>query len=233
VPFGDGVVPPPDDLTPRARIRDAAMAEFAEHGFKAATIKGIAEVAGVSTGLVQHHFGTKARLRRACDDLTAARIREQLDLVDHLDAEVADPDLGSVLYDASPLQTRYLIRLLTDDPDGAAWLFDEMAAGTERFLSSVRPDLFPSGSEAARDAATVMEAMHLGTAVLHAQLARRMGASLLEGESSPRIGMVMLDVYKAMAAWVASETGQQGRSAVAACLERLVPGERGQEHSDD
>ncbi len=130
------------------------------------------------------------------------------------------------------MQRRYLVRLLIDDPDGVAWLSDEAAAGAERFLEAVRPDLFPPGSDAARDGASVLAAMHLGTAVLHAQLARRMGTSLLVPESAPRIGLVMLDVYTAVAEWVLSETGQQRRSAVAAYLERLVPGERGEERSD-
>lgn len=31
-------------------------------------MKRIADAAGVSVGLVQHHFGTKAGLRQACDD---------------------------------------------------------------------------------------------------------------------------------------------------------------------
>ncbi|MFC7589230.1 helix-turn-helix domain-containing protein [Nonomuraea antimicrobica] len=37
-----------EDLTTRARIRDAAMALFAEQGVKATTIRGIAEAAKVS-----------------------------------------------------------------------------------------------------------------------------------------------------------------------------------------
>ncbi|MFE6304136.1 TetR family transcriptional regulator [Nocardiopsis sp. NPDC057823] len=55
------------DLTARARIRDAALEYFGRHGFKV-TIRAIAEKAGVSPGLVMHHFGSKDGLRRACDD---------------------------------------------------------------------------------------------------------------------------------------------------------------------
>jgi hypothetical protein len=60
---------PPEDLTARARIRDAALAQFAERGYAGTTIKGIAEAAGFSIGLVQHHFGAKNGLRLACDEL--------------------------------------------------------------------------------------------------------------------------------------------------------------------
>lgn len=50
------------------RIRDAAISEFAAHGFAATTVRRIAAVAEVSPGLVIHHFGNKDNLRRACDD---------------------------------------------------------------------------------------------------------------------------------------------------------------------
>src|SRR5690606_20135242 len=42
-----------------ARIRDAAIVEFAAHGFTKSTVRAIAESAGVSPGLVIHHFGSK------------------------------------------------------------------------------------------------------------------------------------------------------------------------------
>jgi len=56
-----------EDLTARARIRDAALALFAERGMDGATIRDIAKAAGVSGGLVRHHFGSKDGLRAACD----------------------------------------------------------------------------------------------------------------------------------------------------------------------
>src|SRR5437868_1276310 len=59
--------PASEDLTARSRIRDAALLQFAQHGVKGATFRGIAEAAGVSVGLVQHHFGSKDALRQACD----------------------------------------------------------------------------------------------------------------------------------------------------------------------
>lgn len=54
------------DLTARARIRDAAVDCFAESGFDA-PYRAIAQRAGVSPGLITHHFGTKAALRAECD----------------------------------------------------------------------------------------------------------------------------------------------------------------------
>lgn len=64
-----------DDLTAAARIRDAAIEQFGQHGF-GTSVRAIATVAGVSPGLVIHHFGSKDKLRRACDDHIAALILE-------------------------------------------------------------------------------------------------------------------------------------------------------------
>ncbi len=57
---------PASDLTARARIRDAAVACFAEEGFDA-SFRTIAKRAGVSPGLITHHFGSKEALRAECD----------------------------------------------------------------------------------------------------------------------------------------------------------------------
>lgn len=58
----------PDDRTARAVIRDEALRLFAERGPDAVTIRQIATAAGVSPGLVVHHFGSKEALRRAVDE---------------------------------------------------------------------------------------------------------------------------------------------------------------------
>lgn len=54
------------DLTARARIRDAAIECFAEQGFDT-SFRTIATRAGVSPGLITHHFGSKSVLRSECD----------------------------------------------------------------------------------------------------------------------------------------------------------------------
>ena len=50
------------------RIRTAALQRFATDGIAATSFRAIAESAGVSIGLVQHHFGTKAALVAAVDE---------------------------------------------------------------------------------------------------------------------------------------------------------------------
>jgi AcrR family transcriptional regulator len=50
------------------RIRDAALTCFATYGTAATSLRTVAAAAGVSLGLVQHHFATKAGLIKAVDD---------------------------------------------------------------------------------------------------------------------------------------------------------------------
>lgn len=213
---------PPEDLTARARIRDAAMEQFAARGFTRATMKGIADAAGVSTGLVQHHFGTKEGLRRACDEAVLEIVHRQLDALEDIESGGgAPPDVVASMYGSSPLIVRYMIRVLIEGSPTAPSLFDALAAGTEGFLADIRPDLFPPGSKQARDGATVMTSMHLGAAVLEAQLSRRLGIDMAEPASAPRVGLIMLDVYTAMADWIASGTGTRARAAVSRYVDDL------------
>lgn len=201
----------PADLTARARIRDAALIQFAERGIKGATIKGIAEQAGVSPGLVQHHFGTKENLRHACDEavieILSRRTTRSADT-----GEITDPNFMAALFDASAPLLRYLARAAIEGGPAAAAVLDELTAGAENFLTARWPERFPPGSAAARDAAAVMCAMHTGVIVLRDNLARQMGADL---DADPtRIGLAMVDLYAALGEFAVSATGTQMSDAI-------------------
>ena len=58
-----------EDLTAKARIRNAAMDLYAEYGEDRTSMRAIAAAAGVTVGLLVHHFGTKDRLRDAVEQL--------------------------------------------------------------------------------------------------------------------------------------------------------------------
>ncbi|MEU2200403.1 TetR family transcriptional regulator [Isoptericola sp. NPDC019482] len=70
-----GPLVPASDGGARARILDAAVLRFAREGF-GASVRSIAADAGVSAALVIHHFGSKGRLREACDEHVLAWIVE-------------------------------------------------------------------------------------------------------------------------------------------------------------
>lgn len=117
------------DLTGRARIRDAAIACFATEGF-GSSVRTIAERAGVSPGLVTHHFGSKSALREACDAEVLERY-QQLKT-----AAVADPTghLLSHLAVPGPAATVlvYLLRAIHAGGDTARVFL-------EHLLDHVRP----------------------------------------------------------------------------------------------
>jgi AcrR family transcriptional regulator len=58
-----------EDLTAKARIRNAALDLYARNGGERTSLRAVAAAAGVTLGLVQHQFKTKAGLRRAVDQL--------------------------------------------------------------------------------------------------------------------------------------------------------------------
>ncbi|MGV0794448.1 TetR/AcrR family transcriptional regulator [Mycolicibacterium sp. XJ1819] len=57
-----------DELSTIERIRRAALRSIATRGAAATTLRAVAADAGVSLGLVQHHFATKAGLVKAVDE---------------------------------------------------------------------------------------------------------------------------------------------------------------------
>ncbi|MGX1911937.1 TetR/AcrR family transcriptional regulator [Streptomyces phaeochromogenes] len=212
-PGSDSYDRPAEDLTSRARIRDAALAQFAEHGTKGATIKGIAAAAGVSPGLLQHHFGSKSALQEACDAYVVAAF-DGLDRFGLNGGEIAKPDFMEELLAKSSLVIRYIARAMVDGSPVAAALFDNGAAVAEEFLVGIDPERFPAGSTKASDAAAVMATMHFATIVLHDHLSRRMCNDILAPQNSHRIGVAMLDIYSAMADFAESSIGDGIRSAV-------------------
>ncbi|GAA4065206.1 TetR/AcrR family transcriptional regulator [Actinomadura miaoliensis] len=181
-----------DDLTARARIRDAALREFAEHGVSGATIRGIAKAAGVSPGLVQHHFGSKEALRRACDEYVMKVIRETKQ--EALKGAVATPGfLPGAITLALSVQ-RYVARALVDGSEAAARLFDEAVAFTEDLIVNGAEGLAPAKTADPHAYAAVMCAMSLGTVVLHEHMTRNLGADPLTPAGYPRMALALLDI---------------------------------------
>ncbi len=74
----DVIVANATDITARARLRDAALRLFAERGVAGASLRDIAEAAGVTAGLITHHFGSKEGLKAAVDELMVGVFTEPL-----------------------------------------------------------------------------------------------------------------------------------------------------------
>jgi TetR/AcrR family transcriptional regulator, regulator of cefoperazone and chloramphenicol sensitivity len=120
------------DLTGYARIRNAALASFAREGVKATSVRDVARAAGVSPGLVQHHFPTKAALRDAVNAHVIASLADAFaDLP--VPAAEADPfvELGhriTTLVGESPEVLDYAARSIVEGDESALRLFDGFVA---------------------------------------------------------------------------------------------------------
>lgn len=189
-----GIEPDVDDLTARARIRDAAMRHFGESGFDGATIRGIAETAGVSSGLVRHHFGSKQALRDACDAHLVKLVRRLNDQV----LTGAEPEGGNHIAAAriavGPYQA-YLARALVEG--GAAPLFDEMVELGARWLAEAdrtRPRTDPPAVEP-RVRAAVSTAMALSITILHQHVSRAIGVDVSGPDGDGLLARALIDIY--------------------------------------
>lgn len=181
------------DLTARARIRNVALAHFAERGAKATTIRGIAHDAGVSPSLVQHHFGTKDGLREACDAYVSQHLRRGVEQ-GVTEQAIGDPGFLAATYQTAPLIMRYLARSLADGAPSAAAMFDEMLAQTEDHLSNHVPGSSEHQAADTRAQAAVFTAMKLGVVVLHQHLSRALDTDTFAPAGLTRVSKAMLAI---------------------------------------
>lgn len=181
----------PDDLTARARIRDAALHEFGERGYDGATIRGIAARAGVSSGLLRHHFGSKQELREACDEYllkTMRNINEQV----RTNVERGDVHYVSARIPIGQYQD-YITRALVDGSAGQ--VFDEMVAMTEGWLASADQNrVFPADIDV-KSRATVITAMALAVPLLQQHVSRGLGVDVGSPEGELKMAATLVDIY--------------------------------------
>ena len=136
-------------MTATARIRDAAIEQFGEHGFDVG-LRVIAKAAGVSAALVIHHFGSKDGLRRACDDFVAESIRtSKSESIQSSDPASWFARLAEI-ESFAPLMA-YLVRSMQSGGDLAKSLWRNMIENTEEYIEegvragTIRASPDPSG----------------------------------------------------------------------------------------
>ena len=199
---------PAEDLTARARIRDAAMRLFAERGLDGTSVRDIARAAGVSGGLIRHHFGSKDALRAACDSYALdqiMRIKEQA----VLEGQLGNPAFMSAAHPTVLLTLRYLARSLMDGSPAAAAMYDEMVALGEDWLNRHHAGQVsdPHGYSA------VLVAMQSGLLMMHGQLSRWLGADIFTAEGHLRLTAALIEFYSQPL--LSPELAEQARAVVA------------------
>jgi AcrR family transcriptional regulator len=147
----------------REAILDAARRAFAEQGYQQATIRGVAELAGVDPALVHHYFGTKQELFVAAVELPVNPIEQLMavlaDEPDQIGQRIVEVFLSiwDHAADRSPLLA--LIRSAVGDERAAAMLREFI---TEEVLGQLARRL---GSPDARLRATLVGSQLIGLAM--------------------------------------------------------------------
>lgn len=192
-----------DDRTTSARLRDACIEIVSDAGAKAATARAVADRAGVSLGLIRHHFGSMGELLHACDRHVAGLVRARKE--EAIAAGSAFDALGAVRATGSDHIMGYLAMRLGDDADGINDLVDVMIADAEGYItSSVEAGLMtPSADEHARAAMLTIYA--LGSLALHKHLGRHFDLDIRSTELADEPGFtrylrVQMEVFSGLLA---------------------------------
>jgi len=185
----------PEDLTTKARIRDAAVELFGRDGFGRISVRSIAEQAQVSPALVIHHFASKEGLRAACDEYVVdAFLGRKNDLI----GENASTAMQTWLADIEQFRPLidYLARMLTDNTTTASdHLFDALLAATTAMLDEqIAAGVVRESLDLPVTAAyvTVYGVVPL---IMQRQLARALGGEQLSPEMIRRSTLPILDLY--------------------------------------
>jgi AcrR family transcriptional regulator len=189
------------DLSAYARIRNAALEGFATKGIAATSIRDVAAAAGVSPGLVQHHFGTKAGLRKAVNEYVISLAVEAFrDLAQGDDPSQALAGMGDrvtayVRDNATAL--RYLAQALAEEDAEASKLFDALVD------IALRNWLQPLAEDGALHPDTDLEwgALHvvvfnLGTVLFEKAINRHLSEPLFSAEQLQRWNAATTDIYR-------------------------------------
>ncbi|MDX1468728.1 MAG: TetR/AcrR family transcriptional regulator [Acidimicrobiia bacterium] len=171
-----------EDKTTAARIRDAAIARFPIDGINGTTLRAVAADAGVSPGLVIHHFGSKEGLHRACDDHV---VRAMTQMKRESLGEGAYRRAASIaaMYQMALPLVRYIAWTVGTGGETAARIFDE--------LVDEAVELFAEGRDSGtigevygdpRKQAAVLVAMQFSALVFHEHLTRVFGIDMLTAE---------------------------------------------------
>ncbi|WP_022924488.1 TetR family transcriptional regulator [Serinicoccus marinus] len=176
------------------RILTTAIDLFGRHGVKATSVRAIAEQAGVSPPLVIHHYGSKEKLREACDDRVLAFIRESK-------AETMRAGLGGppIQVDTRVSQARpalrYLARTLSEGSPRLDEFVDDLVEDAVGYTAQgVETGLvLPSANPRAR--VVILTLWSLGALVLHEHMQRLLGEDLIGEGSTDLYTQTMLELF--------------------------------------
>ncbi|WGW13020.1 TetR family transcriptional regulator [Saxibacter everestensis] len=187
--------PATGDLNTKAKIRDAAIGHFARDGFQKTNLRAIAATAGVSAGLVIHHFGSKQALRTACDDYVLG------DLIDTAHDKAKPAGLQDVIrkYLENPAEHQvhigYLARAVSEETPTGHKFVDSLVDETEAIVEAGIADGSMRQSSDPRGLAVLIVATSLGMLTMNPPLANALGYDGLGPELMRRMAVPALELY--------------------------------------
>ncbi|MDW3220497.1 MAG: TetR family transcriptional regulator [Acidimicrobiales bacterium] len=128
----------------RRRLLEAAIIEFADHGFEGASTRAIAKRAGAHQPQINYHFESKDALWRAAMDM----------LLEEVDAFITRPDDATDIRSAMETLIRGLVHFAAARPEMHRIMIKEASSPGERLTwlvdTHVRPryDAFRAGWDA-------------------------------------------------------------------------------------
>jgi TetR/AcrR family transcriptional regulator, regulator of cefoperazone and chloramphenicol sensitivity len=187
-----------DDLKAAAVIREAAMRLFAERGAAAVTVREIAAAAGVSAGLVMHHYGSKDGLKDAVDRRALAFFEEMIGELARIGEQRGSASLAELFaarLEREPVMVDYVRRLLLDGGEAADALFAKLFQSTVAGMRSlVKAGVVrPAQDEQIRTA--FLLANDLSLVLLRRQIAQVTGTDPLSREGLVPWTAAVMDVY--------------------------------------
>jgi AcrR family transcriptional regulator len=126
----------PISTSPKGRLVLAAVAEFGAHTFDAVTVGDLAAAAGVTTGALYHHFGSKLGLYSFVRDDVERRM---LDRVEGALAARPEAVIGALLVGFDYATSGGFLHLLGTPPEGSA--NDRLAEALEEIAETHSPAL--------------------------------------------------------------------------------------------
>ena len=187
----------PEDLTAYARIRNAALELFATRGSAGTTIRDVARAAGVSPGLVQHHFGTKAGLRKAVDEFVLADALATItDLPDDLDERSVEfaSRMGAVVRDR-PEAVLYLARAASEGSELGLEAFKEIVEfGVPQFRAMEQRGQLSSDLDL-EWAVIQLLVFQLSTVMFEPAISHALGQSLLSEAGRRRVNAAAMRLF--------------------------------------
>ena len=176
-------------------LRRAALETFATDGL-GATVRAVADHAGMSHGLIRHHFGSRDGLRAAVDAFVIERILQAFAL-DPADDETGGDHIVDEMFArrrervaqfgySEPHIAMYMGRLLTEDPAAGQSLFNAMTQGLRQELDV----LIASGAARPHPDLDVVAVqivlLELGAIALRPLIEQKLGFSLTSREGARR-----------------------------------------------